>query len=292
MEREEIVRDDFPTVRKGWSPEAVEAHLRAVADWVAATNSRAKEKATPTADAASERVGAVLAAAESAAAELIEEAEAEAERIVIAARAEADQIRAAARTESEQAVDAASREASSRVEQAQAAVEGLVAQADRLRAQVSALGRDLASNVPGLGSSPSTEPGLDEIPEMPAEPTGEGKAEAEPEKSEPKATETVAEPKAAAEPKPKAAPKPAAARKPTDDELIARLRASAEAPEAEEPPAPAVSGSEQGAARLVAMNMALDGSSREQIAKQLKAEFGSVEGVDSLLDDVLERANR
>ena len=76
MEREEIVRDDFPTVRKGWSPEAVEAHLRAVADWVAATNSRAKEKATPTADATSERVGAVLAAAESAAAELIEEAEA------------------------------------------------------------------------------------------------------------------------------------------------------------------------------------------------------------------------
>ena len=31
MEREQIVRDDFPTARKGWSPEAVRAHLIAVA---------------------------------------------------------------------------------------------------------------------------------------------------------------------------------------------------------------------------------------------------------------------
>ena len=282
MEREEIVRDDFPTVRKGWSPEAVEVHLRAVADWVAATSSRAREVPTPTADAASERVGAVLAAAESTAAEIVEEAEAEAERIVIAARAEADQIRAAARTESEEAVSAASREASGRVEQAQAAVEGLVAQADKLRSQVGALGRDLASNVPGLGSSAGTEPGLDEIPDMPAESAGESAPELEPEPEEPKV---------GAEPERSPAPAPAAG-KPTDDELIARLRASAEAPEAEEPPAPAVSGSEQGAARLVAMNMALEGSSREQIAKQLKAEFGAVEGVDGLLDDVLRRANR
>ena len=72
MEREEIVRDDFPTVRKGWSPEAVEAHLRAVADSFAASGSRAKERATPAADAAGERVGAVIAAAESAAAEIVE----------------------------------------------------------------------------------------------------------------------------------------------------------------------------------------------------------------------------
>ena len=31
MEREQIVRDDFPTARKGWSPDAVRAHLIAVA---------------------------------------------------------------------------------------------------------------------------------------------------------------------------------------------------------------------------------------------------------------------
>ena len=40
------------------------------------------------------------------------------------------------------------------------------------------------------------------------------------------------------------------------------------------------------------MNMALDGSSREQIATRLETEFGSVDGVDALLDDVLRRAQR
>ena len=33
-------------------------------------------------------------------------------------------------------------------------------------------------------------------------------------------------------------------------------------------------------------------SQTPEIAKQLKAEFGAVEGVDGLLDDVLRRANR
>ena len=281
MEREEIVRDDFPTVRKGWSPEAVEAHLKAVADSVAATGPRPKERATPAADAASERVGAVLAAAESAAAEIVEEAEAEADRMLAAAEAEADQIRAAARTESEQTVNAASREASGRVEQAQAAVEGLVAQADRLRVQVGALGRDLASNVPGFGSPAAPEPGLDELPETPVTPAGE---------SEPEPASEPEPPLEAPEPAPE--PSPAVTGRPTDDELIARLRPSADAPEAEEPSAPAGSGSEQGAARLVAMNMALDGSSREQIAEQLRTEFGGVDGIESLLDDVLQRASR
>jgi hypothetical protein len=54
----------------------------------------------------------------------------------------------------------------------------------------------------------------------------------------------------------------------------------------------AVSGSDLGAARLVAMNMALEGSSREEISSQLKSEFGEVDGVEGLLDDVLSRAGR
>ena len=40
------------------------------------------------------------------------------------------------------------------------------------------------------------------------------------------------------------------------------------------------------------MNMALDGASREQIAKQISSEFGEVDKVDLLLDDVLRRADR
>ena len=81
----------------------------------------------------------------------------------------------------------------------------------------------------------------------------------------------------------------------TDDELIAQLRGSGKPALAEEevdPPAPAISGSDLGAARLVAMNMALDGAPREKIAKQISTEFGDVPNVDDLLDDVLRRAKR
>ncbi len=40
------------------------------------------------------------------------------------------------------------------------------------------------------------------------------------------------------------------------------------------------------------MNMALDGASREQITEQIETEFGSVDGVEELLDDVFRRVKR
>ena len=246
MEREQIVRDDFPTARKGWSPEAVRAHLLAVA----AAYPEPQDVPAPAAAATSEQVRTVIAAAETAAAEIVAEA-----------RSEAEQIRAAARTESEQTVTAANREATGRVEQARGAVEGLIAQADKLRAQVGSLGRDLASSVPGSGVTPAVAGTGD-----PADP-----AEA-----------------------------------PSDEDLISQLRGApgptveaeteaeptVEAETAAAPPVATSSGKDPGAARLVAMNMALDGAPREQIAARIESEFGSVEGLDRLLDDVLRRAGR
>jgi cell division septum initiation protein DivIVA len=257
MEREQIVRDDFPTARKGWSPEAVRAHLLAVA----AAYPEPQDAPAPAAAATSEQVRTVIAAAETAAAEIVAEARSEADRTLGAARAEAEQIRAAARTESEQTVTAANREATGRVEQARGAVEGLIAQADKLRAQVGSLGRDLASSVPGSGVTPAVAGTGD-----PADP-----AEA-----------------------------------PSDEDLISQLRAApgptaeaeteaappVEAEKAAAPPVATNSGKDPGAARLVAMNMALDGAPREQIAARIESEFGSVEGLDRLLDDVLRRAGR
>jgi len=57
-------------------------------------------------------------------------------------------------------------------------------------------------------------------------------------------------------------------------------------------PAPAaVNGAEDQAARLVAMKMALDGSSREEIAKHLAASY-ELGDSDGLLDAVFERAGK
>ena len=289
MEREQIVRDDFPTARKGWSPEAVRAHLIAVA----ATYPEPLEASAPVATAASERVQSVIAAAEAAAAEIVAEAQSEADRILGAARAEAEQIRAAARAESEQTVIAADREATGRIEQARGAVEGLIGQADKLRAQVGALGRDLASNVPGSGVSAATVRAEDS-----PDPSGAGRSEKAPpdplggSPSDVPAAEPLVEPEAAPEP----IGKPASAEPPSNEDLIAQLRGTPGSTVEDEtsagPPAATISGRDPGAARLVAMNMALDGAPREQIAARVESELGSVDGLDLLLDDVLRRAGR
>ena len=57
-------------------------------------------------------------------------------------------------------------------------------------------------------------------------------------------------------------------------------------------PAPAAVESDgDSAARLVAMKMAIDGSSREEIEAELNSKFGAAER-SALLDDVLSRAGR
>jgi hypothetical protein len=196
---------------------------------------------------AAERVRRILAAAEETAA-----------GIVADARAEADRIRAEARTESDEKVEAASREATGRIEQARGAVEGLVAQADRLRAQVGALGRDLAANVP---RAPGREPPV---------------ADSE----EPAAAATVAP------------EEPAGPQGGDSVEQPVAVPVSGDPVAGEDDARPAGPSADQGAIRLVAMNMALEGVAREEIAQQIEADFGHVAGVDSLLDDVLARADR
>jgi DivIVA domain-containing protein len=270
MEREEIIRVDFPSTRRGYSPEAVEEHLTSVAEYVIAI--AGAERATPASDLVAESAGAVLAAAETAAAEVLALAEVEAERMLAVARDEAERIRAAARSESEEAVSAANLEASGRIEQARAAVEGLVAQADRLRAQVGALGRGLASSVPGAESTADARAEVEGDDDSEAEADADGAEPTEP------TEEAAGEPEAGGE-------KAAAA--PSNEDMIAELRAAPGGPAPGAAPA-----ADHGAARLVAMNMALDGASRDEIAREIEADFGSVSDVEALLDDVLGRVGR
>jgi DivIVA domain-containing protein len=85
MDRPSIQRSDFPTVRRGYEPDAVDAHLRHVADEVEAMRSRG-----PLASAASSQVQKILEAAETTAhqlrAEAGEEAREHVHRVSTAAR--------------------------------------------------------------------------------------------------------------------------------------------------------------------------------------------------------------
>jgi hypothetical protein len=281
MEREQIIREDFPTSRKGWDPAAVRAHLERVAD------SAGAGPAEPNlGDVAAGQVRSVLAAAESAASEIGARAKAEAAEIVASARAEADEL-----------LNRAKADAGTHTGAAQEAVDGLVAEAEALRAQVADLSRRVAGAAPaaeGPGPVIDPEPTPPTIPEPTPDPVPEPIPDPVPEPTPDPSPDPLPEPT----PEPAAAaatPEPVAvANGDSTDDLIAQLRAGAgePAPANGDPAAPAISGSDVGAARLVAMNMALDGADRDAIAGQLRTEFGEVPGLEGLLDEVISRAKR
>jgi cell division septum initiation protein DivIVA len=82
------------------------------------------------------------------------------------------------------------------------------------------------------------------------------------------------------EPTPQGAPAPDPGAPPAADET-----------EPEPPPAAQKAHDEGGAARLVAMKLALDGTSRDEAREQLAAEY-EVDDLDSLLDEVYSKAGR
>lgn len=228
MKRDEIVRTDFPTARKGYDKAAVDAHLREVAEKV----ERAEEPAS-LADVAAQKVASI-----------VEAAEAKAQEIEADARREADELLTNAR---DQARD--------QIERAQRSVAKLVGQADELRERVGAMAREVG----GGETRAETEPGPQPVPE-PAPP----QPEVDP------SPVTVPEPTPPREPEPEP---------PTIPE-----------PQPDVPP-PAANGADEQAARLVAMKMALDGSSREDVEKHLAANY-EVADTGELLDQVFARAGK
>ena len=182
--------------------------------------------------------------------------------IIAAAEAKAAEIESEARTRADAIEAEAEQNATAKVTEAETAVAGLVAQADELRRKVGELGQGLAAPAPAA----ETQPGPVIVPE--------------PETPEPEVDPTpviVPEPgpTPAPEPTPDTVPEPTPLPQPSEPDIT---------------PAAGTNGSDAGA-RLVAMKMALDGSSREDVEKRLSEEFG-VDDPAPLLDDVFARAGR
>jgi DivIVA domain-containing protein len=235
MKREEIVRSDFPTARKGYDPAAVDAHLREVADRVE------QGGGSPSlAEVASEKVASIIEAAEQKAREIVADASREADDTLAKAK--------------EQARD--------QIERAQRSVASLIGQADELRERIGAMAQQVGAEPSTAETEPAPEtvPGPERVPEpQPPQP------EVDP------SPVTVPEPEPPREPE----PEPPSVPEPTP-----------------EPPAPAAAnGADEQAARLVAMKMALEGSSREEVAKHLAANY-RLSDPDRLLDAVFERAGK
>jgi outer membrane biosynthesis protein TonB len=94
-------------------------------------------------------------------------------------------------------------------------------------------------------------------------------------------------------PDPVPGPEPPAAPEPTPDpvpEPTPLPEQPSEEPPGEPPPAAEVSNGDDSGARLVAMKMALDGSSRDEVARRL-AESHGIANSKALLDDVFARVS-
>jgi DivIVA domain-containing protein len=156
MDRPTIQRSDFPTVRRGYEPDAVDAHLRRVADELESLRG-----SRPVAAQASAQVGRILEAAESTAEQLRTEAGDEAREHV-------------------HRVSTASRELLERIgamhDELGALMDRMREDAGRLSAELRSLERDVVE----IGPPPEEEP-MAEAPESVVEPEPQPEPEPEPE---------------------------------------------------------------------------------------------------------------
>ena len=246
IDRPSIQRSDFPTVRRGYEPDAVDAHLRHVADEVESMRGRGGQ---PVAAAASARVQQILEAAETT----------------------ADQLRAEAGEEARDHVHRVSTAARELLERLGAMHDELGALMDRLRedaGRLSAELRSLEADVVEIAPPVDDDPVEEQLPPV------EELEEEEPAAADASAAQAMAEEAPVAKaPAAEGVPETAAAK--------ARAKRT---PKAKAAPKAAAGGDEEDA-RLVALDMALAGTPREETEKYL-AEHYSLADPAAVLDDV------
>jgi hypothetical protein len=191
----------------------------------------------------------------------LEAAERRAEEMVTQAEEEAGRIRSRAEAEARE-----------RIGRAQQAVDRLLRQADELRTAVSGLDREVGAEPQLRAETPAPE--IDPTPATVPEP--EPAREPEPEPPGIPEPEPPVEP----EPQPPEVPEPAppGGDRVSTEQLIEQLKGGA-------------AGADEGAARLVAMNLALDGKSRKEVERYLAEEY-ELANASRILDDVYSRVGK
>jgi DivIVA domain-containing protein len=258
LDRQTIEKRDFPIGRRGYDPAAVDAHLALLADELEAAR-RSNRGGGALASAASEQVRLIVEAAEQSASDIEREADLEARRIRQEAREAAETMRAEAGEQAREHVSRVSEAATTmleRIDQMQNELRGLL---DGLRSGATRVNSDLSTLQSAVGdlrsaTAPAFEPDPFPARTTPAAATG---AAFEPAVVEP---DPVGDDLAA---------------DPLDDAVV-------DAPSESRP-------ADEEGARLIAFNMALNGTPREETAAYLRDNFelGDPEG---LLDDVYAQA--
>lgn len=247
LERRFIEKRDFAQARRGYDPEQVDGHLRAIAE--AVDQLRTSAPAATLAGTAAQRIEGIVSAAEASAREIEERAEADA----AACRQQADA------------------EAVEHVQRAEEVANGLTERATHLQRQVDELIEQLRGAADGIGDllRGGAEGLRGEVGAMQDE------------------LASVRDKRAAAGSDPGPALDLVTREEPAQELDFDRLDLGDPAPVA----AVAQGGGGQAAegARLIALNMALSGTPREETDRYLRENF-DLDGQDDLLDDVYAKA--
>ncbi|HEY8582112.1 MAG TPA: DivIVA domain-containing protein [Capillimicrobium sp.] len=278
LDRQAIEKRDFPIGRRGYDPAAVDAHLARLADEMEALGRQVQRRSGESlAQAASEQVRAIVQAAESSAAEIERSAEEEAQQIRSDASRDAERTRVDA-VERAQGhvgrVSSATGEMLARVEAMQrelgTLVETLRTGAHRVNADLSLL----ESNMGELYQAAGAGGGAAELRAADDDVTARG----------PEVAAYDNRPAPAAPPTPAAPPAPEPV--PSVPPVPQPSGGAADASSAveREPEPEAESGDVEGA-RLIALNMALNGQPRDETDRYLAENF-ELSDRRRLLDEV------
>jgi len=267
LDRQSIEKKDFPIGRRGYDPEAVDLHLGSLADEVDELKRSARRRSETLASAASEQVRAIVEAAETSASDIQRQAEEDARDIRTEATSEAQRTRDQA---SEQARDYVAKVSESTAVMLQrldameselgALVESLRTGSNRLNADVQLL----ESNLTDLTDAASTRPRFELEPDA----GPEAYVEYPPTADEP-AVAVIYETTEEIDLEPVVTP----GEPPAD---VAAAEAEVEAADGSD---------DTEGARLIALNMALNGTPREETDRYLADNF-RLPDRSALLDEV------
>lgn len=252
LDRQSIEKRDFPIGRRGYDPAAVDEHLSRLADETEVIL-RANRAGGTLAGSASDQVRLIVEAAEQSASEIEGEANREARRIRQEATEAAEAARTGAGTQAREHVGRVNEAATSMLERLETMETELRELLDGVRSGATRVASELSLLQDAVG----------ELRDAPAassdpQPDAVGSASAVGSAQEP----SVAQPLSA----------------PVEDEPIPEpAEATGDGPADEE------------GARLIAFNMALNGSPREETAAYIEENF-DLPDADGLLDDVYAQA--
>lgn len=266
LDRQSIEKSDFPIGSRGYDPAAVDAHLSALAEEIAEFKRSARQRSDTLASSASDQVRAIVEAAETSAADILRQAESEAHEIREEADREAQATREQASVQARDDVGKVSESLAAMLQRIDAMESELSSLIDTLRTSGHRLDsdlhllednlRDVEAAVPPV---PAFEPEDESLPAVAAPAPGFS--------DEYFGEEPELEP---LESGPGGSPQPVAA---AVEEIPVGAAGEGQSSDDTE------------GARLIALNMALNGTPRDETARYLAENFSLANG-DALLDEV------